>query len=88
MKNCVVNWEDDENNRHVQLSVAYAIEGGEVSIENVTPTKVTFTGQDNRTIGVHTEKGRNLLADQFLKSGKFGEVQRQILDSAKISATV
>lgn len=84
----VVNWEDEENNRLVELSIEYLIESGEVSIKNVTPQKVSFTDQNNRTIGVHTEKGRNLIADQFLKSGKVNQVQQQILDNVQISATV
>ena len=84
MGNFAANWEDEENNRRVELSINYSIDNGEVSINDVTPKKIVFVDQSHRTIGIHTEKGRALLADQFLKSGKVG----QILDNADIPTTV
>lgn len=62
-------WEDEDCNRSVQFSIAYSIENSEVKIAEVTPVSVSFlcpdSGEVNRTVGVHTAKGRQHLVDQF-----------------------
>ena len=64
-------WEDSAKRREVELHVELALEAGLVRIETIRPTTVTFfnaEGEAERTIGVHTETGRDLLARQFLAS--------------------
>ena len=72
MKTTLCTWEDETSNRHVQFSIDYAIENGAVAIQSVTPQKVSFVCQDTNTvqnsIGVHTNSGRTMLADQFRTS--------------------
>jgi hypothetical protein len=75
-------WHDAENNRRVAYSVAFAKNGETVEIKNVTPTQVTFvcpeSKNDLRTVGVWTQKGRELLAHQLRTSGHLTELQREI----------
>ena len=42
MKSCQATWEDEENNRHVELVVNYQLDATRVEINDVTPTRVTF----------------------------------------------
>ncbi len=62
------NWEDEENNRQVAVSVGYTRSGESIEIHAVTPKQVTFlcpqTKSPLRSIGVWTDKGRELLADK------------------------
>ena len=80
--NMMAQWEDETSNRQVQFSIQFTVENGTVGIESVTPTKVTFIDQVSntilRTIGVHTEKGRTMLADQFAQSGKLQEFTEEV----------
>jgi hypothetical protein len=79
----LATWEDEENNRQVQFSVEFETENSDVEILNVTPTKISFVCPETNTcvrvIGVHTEAGRALLADRFLKSGKISALKNEIL---------
>ncbi len=74
----MAQWEDETCNRQVQFSVEYSIKNGALVIDSVTPSKVTFIDAQSNTalnsIGVHTEKGRKMLADQFAASGKLDEL--------------
>jgi hypothetical protein len=76
------HWEDAENNRRVAYSVAYARYDRGIAIKAVTPTHVTFTcpatKSELRSVGVWTQKGRDLLAHQLRTSGHLTEVERQI----------
>lgn len=74
------NWEDDENNRIVSLSVEYQLTDGRVDIEDVRPTAVTFLDQgvERRRIGVWTEKGRQVLRRQHAIKVGAGELRQQI----------
>jgi hypothetical protein len=79
-----VTWEDEENNRKVAFSVAYAVENQKLTIREITPRSVDFlcnkTLSTVRTIGVHTSTGRKLLAKQFQQSPQFKKVAGQISD--------
>jgi hypothetical protein len=76
------HWEDEENNRRVAFSVGYTRGTGAVEIQAVTPKHVTFICPDSksdlRTIGVWTDKGRELLAHQLRTSGHLTELERQL----------
>ena len=74
MNSMEMTWEDEDGNRNVQFSINYTIENSDIEIANVTPTAVSFTCQQSNTVtnsvGVHTEKGRKMLADQIVKAGQ------------------
>ena len=82
MKTIESHWEDKENNRRVAYSVGFTREAGAVEIKALTPKHVTFLCPDSnselRSIGVWTEKGRELLAHQLRTSGHLTELERQI----------
>lgn len=82
MKTIESHWEDGENNRRVAFSVGYTRETSGVEIKALTPKQVTFlcpaSGSELRSIGVWTEKGRELLAHQLRTSGHLTELERQI----------
>jgi hypothetical protein len=70
MKAYRIVWEDAANARDVELHVDYRLDGGNVSIEAIRPTQVTLycraTERVKRSLPVHTETGRRLLAEAFL----------------------
>ncbi len=76
------HWEDEENNRRVAYSVEYARHGEAIEIKGLTPKQVTFVCPTSksplRTIGVWTEKGRELLSHQLRTSGHVAELKEQI----------
>ena len=77
-----MNWEDEENNRIVQLSVEYELAESRIEIEAVTPTSILFidsaTGAPSRRIGVWTEKGRELLRRQYAAAGGSDMLREQL----------
>ncbi|HZL88947.1 MAG TPA: hypothetical protein VFB96_11280 [Pirellulaceae bacterium] len=70
MKAYRIVWEDAANARDVELHVDYRLDGREVSIEAIRPTQVTIycpqTQKAKRSLPVHTETGRRVLAQAFL----------------------
>lgn len=82
MKTMESHWEDEENNRRVAYSVGFTRDSSGVEIKALTPKQVTFlcpaSKSELRTIGVWTEKGRELLAHQLRTSGHLTELERQI----------
>lgn len=82
------HWEDAENNRRIAFSVGVARAPQGVELKGVTPTQVTFLCPESktpvRTIGVWTDKGRELLAHQLRTSGHLTELERQIETSLAV----
>lgn len=82
MQSIECHWEDASKNRRVAYSVAYAKNAAGVAITSVTPTEVTFLCPESksplRTVGVWTQKGRELLAHQLRTSGHLTELERKI----------
>ncbi len=82
MQTIETNWEDEENNRQVSFSVAFSRQDDAIEIQAVTPTQVTFLCPDSnspvRSIGVWTDKGRDLLAGQLHKSGHLSTIEKEI----------
>ena len=80
--NMMAQWEDEAGNRQVQFSIDYSIENATVMIDRVAPTKVSIIDPETNTavksMGVHTDKGRKMLADQFVASGKLEEFTVEI----------
>ena len=87
MQTVQANWEDEENNRVVALSVQYTIDADEVKLREVTPTSVTFI-QDaaQRTIGVHTATGVRLLRKQWRAKGGVEHLEHQLTQSLLVGA--
>ncbi len=82
MQTVQANWEDDENNRQVEFSVAYTRQEDNLEIKSITPSKVTFfcpeTKNPVRTINVWTDKGRELLKGQLHTSGNLDKIEEQV----------
>jgi len=74
-------WEDEENNRRVDLVVGYQVTKGQVEIEQVTPSRVHFfdrTAGTTRSVGVHTETGRQLLLERALAAGAVDRIRHHL----------
>ena len=82
MGSYAATWEDEDNNRQIQFSVEYSTETGSVEIETITPTKVSFicpeTNTCTRSVGVHTEAGREMLANHFRANGDLQQLADEI----------
>src|SRR4029079_5109775 len=80
MKTIETHWEDAENHRRGAYSATVRQTSG--AIKAVTAKEVTFlcpeSKQPLRTVGVWTDKGRELLAHQLRTSGHLTELERQI----------
>lgn len=88
MQTVSANWEDEENNRHVAFSVAYSRQESAIQIHSVTPSQITFfcpeTKNPVRTIGVWTQKGRQLLEGQLHQSGRLEQLENEIETSLAV----
>lgn len=84
MNSCQATWEDAENNRQVELVVNYRLDASRVEINDVTPTRVNFlcptSGKTTRSIGVHTNGGRRVLARAIKASGRLTSLPQEIAD--------
>jgi hypothetical protein len=82
MASIQANWEDEENNRSVELEVSYQLAAGRVEISSVTPTRVSFFDEGSKTpgrsIGVWTETGRAMLVTQAVAAGRIREIESQL----------
>jgi hypothetical protein len=84
MNSCQATWEDEENNRRVELVVNYRLDATRVDINSVTPTRVNFlcptSGITVRSIGVWTNGGRRVLSRQLKASGRLATLPQEIAD--------
>jgi hypothetical protein len=82
MKSFQATWEDEENNRRVELVVNHRLDATRVDISDVTPTRVTFlcptTGTALRSIGVWTDGGRRILVRQMEAVGRLATLPQEI----------
>jgi hypothetical protein len=82
MKSCQATWEDEDNNRSVELVVNYRLDAKRVEVEGVTPTRVNFlcpsSGKTLRSIGVWTNGGRRVLGRQLENSGRLATLPQEI----------
>lgn len=85
-------WEDDETSRKVELLVNYSQHDAGVTINEITPIKVTFlcpsTKAARRTIGVWTKTGRAMLAAQFRTAGRIASLEHEIRSGGLANASV
>ena len=76
-------WEDDETNRKVELLVNYSQGDAGVTIDDITPTKITFldsaTKAEVRSIGIWTKTGRKILVRQLRAAGRFEALEQEIV---------
>jgi hypothetical protein len=86
MPSCQTTWEDEENNRHVELAIEYQLDRGRIAISQVTPTRVHFfhSGSSQRagSLGVWTEAGRRMLARRAREAGHLDRLLQDIADGA------
>lgn len=79
------NWEDEESNRILELAVECHVRGESVEVQKVTPKSVTFVDAESResvrTIGVHTDGGRELLTKVCHSRGALDHVRGVALES-------
>lgn len=79
-------WEDEENNRRVELVVDYQLDGRGVRINRVTPQRIYFHEPGARettgSVTVWTEKGRKLLVEQMQSAGWIEALRGQISTTA------
>ena len=82
MQKIETNWEDEENNRHVSVAVEFTRNDHAVEIKSLTPKQVTFLCPESnsplRSVGVWTEKGRELLAKQLHAAGYLPQLEEEI----------
>ena len=82
MKTFQATWEDEENNRLVELVVNHRLDATQVDIADVTPTRVTFlcptSGKPLRSIGVWTNGGRRVLLRQLVAGGRLATLPQEI----------
>jgi len=82
MNSTLATWEDEDNNRHIQFSVEYSTEKGEVEIHSITPEKISFVCSETNTcdnsIGIWTETGRELVAAQIMASPAIGQLKAEL----------
>ncbi len=82
MKSFQATWEDEENNRRVELVVNQRLDATRVELTDVTPTRVTFlcptTKSPLRSIGVWTDSGRRVLARQVEAAGRLASLPQEI----------
>ncbi|HRX79001.1 MAG: hypothetical protein H6821_04725 [Planctomycetaceae bacterium] len=83
-------WEDDETSRRVELLVNYSQHDAGVTINEITPIKVTFlcpnTKASRRSIGVWTKTGRAMLAHQFRTAGRIESLEQEIISGGFANA--
>ena len=88
MQRIETKWEDEENNRHVSLAVEYIRNDSKVEIRSLTPQTVTFLCPESndplRSIGVWTDKGRELLAKQLHAAGVLPQLEEEIETSLAV----
>lgn len=86
MKTVQATWEDEENNRRVELVVDYQLDSHGVKIDRVTPQRIYFHEPGVReatgSVAVWTEKGRNLLVEQMHSAGWIEALRGQIATTA------
>ena len=86
MKTMQVQWEDEENNRIIAMTVGYTITDEVVDVAVIAPQRVTFvcpdTGSPVRHVRVWTDAGRRHLARKFKESGRYEELCGRMLGEA------
>ena len=85
MNSTQLTWEDDDNNRQVRFCVEYNVGESDIEIVNVIPTEVVF---EDKTIGVHTDKGRAMLKSQLASSGRFETVEGEIIEKEGLLSSI
>ena len=83
MNTLTTNWEDEENNRRIELLVEYRLAGNDVVIDSVTPLSVTFV---DRQVRVWTQRGRQLLAQTVDRVAGLEWVKSQVLEAVAAAA--
>lgn len=90
--NLLAQWNDETNFRQIQFSIDYSIENANLTINSLTPVKVSFLDKNNQTvvksIGVHTAAGKKMLTERVKSSGKVKEISNEIANRAGLVPVV
>lgn len=88
MQKIETNWEDEENNRKVSMDVVFTRQNDTIEIQSLTPKQVTFLCPESnnplRSVGVWTDKGRELLAKQLHAAGYLPQLEEEIETSLAV----
>jgi len=81
-------WEDAANNRHVAIEVQYTHDNDAIAIQSLTAKQVTFLCPESNnplhSVGVWTDKGRELLAKQLHAAGYLPQLEQEIETSLAV----
>ena len=84
-------WEDDENNRKVELQVRYSLEGDRIELDSVTPASVSFvdpqSGDICRSIKIWTDTARRILLTAFCEKVGMHNLTEEVRDSLLATAS-
>lgn len=89
MQSHQTSWEDEENNRVIELRVDYEIDGDSIAIRDIAPQKVTFVDNDQqpvRSVKVYRERARRLLERTFRQDGRLEKLEIELLQNASVNA--
>ena len=78
------SWNDEENNRRIEMRVDYAFRNGELVIGQVTPLAILFretSGRVSRRVNIRTAKGRNLILQKVAESQGLAWLHEQAQES-------
>ncbi len=79
------NWEDEEHNRIVELSVEYQLDDDQLELLTVTPIAVNFVDPQSkvthRTLPIHTECGRQVLRNVYRRKGGIERLEQELRSS-------
>ena len=90
MQNYETSWEDEENNRIVDLSVDYSVAGDSIEVNKIAPKKVTFlcseTKQPQRSVQVYGDRARRHLEGRFRQGNRLELLEIELLRNAAVQA--
>ena len=89
MQSHQTSWEDEENNRIVELRVDYEIDGDSLAIKEIAPQQVTFVDSGHqvvRRIKVYGDRARRHLEQAFRQDGRLEKLEVELLQHATVNA--
>lgn len=89
MQSHQTSWEDEENNRVIELRVDYEIDGDSIAIRDIAPQKVTFVNNEKqvvRSVKVYRDRARRHLERTFRQDGRLEKLEIELLQNASVNA--
>lgn len=83
------NWEDEENNRIVELAVEYQLDDDQLELISVTPLSVTFLDPHSslpiRKIKIWTETARRILVRAYRNGVGMQRLESELKESLLVA---